>query len=332
VVSKSVLVTGGAGYVGSHACKALAAAGYLPVTFDNLERGHADAVKWGPLVVGDLRDPGAIQLALTEHRPSAVLHFAAYAYVGESVQRPADYYANNVFGTANLVIACLDLGVANLVFSSSCATYGFGSSRPMTEQTPQRPINPYGWTKLSGEHLISHVGGTQGLSFAILRYFNAAGADGEGDLAERHDPEPHLIPRIIQAASGTLPYLDVFGRDYETPDGTCIRDYVHVTDLAQGHVRALDHLLSGGQNLILNLGSGEGHSVMELIGTVEELLGRKVPLRFGPRRAGDPAAFVADPTRARQLIGFDTPHSGIREIVATAARGFGLEVDQAVTA
>jgi len=331
-MSNAVLVTGGAGYVGSHACKALARAGYLPVTFDNLERGHADAVKWGPLVVGDIRDATAIERALIEHRPSAVLHFAAYAYVGESVERPADYYANNVFGTANLVTACLAKGVSNLVFSSSCATYGLGSSAPMDEETPQRPINPYGWTKLAGEHLISHVGATQDLRFAILRYFNAAGADGDGDLAERHDPEPHLIPRIIQAACGVLPHLDIFGRDYETPDGTCIRDYVHVTDLAEGHVRALDHLLAGGANLTLNLGSGEGHSVMELVDTAEVVLGRKVPVRFGSRRPGDPASLMADPTRARQLIGFQTPHSGLREIVESAAKALNLLDDKALTA
>jgi UDP-arabinose 4-epimerase len=320
-----VLVTGGAGYIGSHACKALARAGAVPVAYDNLVIGHADAAKWGPLVVADVRDRTALQAALRAHRIDAVMHFAAFAYVGESVQHPGKYYDNNLGGMIALLDACAATGVARIVFSSSCATYGLPDSLPIREDTPQRPINPYGRTKLICEQMLQDHAAATGLHYAALRYFNAAGADPEGELGERHDPETHVIPLALLAAAGRRPALDIYGTDYDTPDGTCIRDYVHVADLARAHVLALRHLMAGGDNLALNLGSGRGHSVREIAEAIRHVTGREVPTRAMPRRAGDPPVLVADPGQAARVLGFRTETSDMHTIIRHAAPWFGLE-------
>lgn len=323
--SARVLVTGGAGYIGSHACKALARGGAVPVAYDNLVTGHADAARWGPLVVGDVRDRAALQAALRAHRIDAVMHFAAFAYVGESVQHPGKYYDNNLGGMIALLAACAATGVDKIVFSSSCATYGLPDALPIREDTPQRPINPYGRTKLICEQMLGDHATAHGLRYVALRYFNAAGADPEGELGERHDPETHLIPLAMLAAAGRRPVLDVYGTDYDTPDGTCIRDYVHVADLARAHVLALRHLLADGNNLALNLGSGRGHSVREIAAAIRQVTGREVPMRDMPRRAGDPPALIADPEAAARILGFRTETSDILQIVQHAAPWFGLE-------
>jgi len=319
---KTVLVTGGAGYIGSHCCKALAAAGSVPVTFDNLSRGHAEAVKWGPLVVGDLRDGAAVRAVLEAHRIEAVIHFAALAYVGESTVDPQLYYDNNLGGMIGLLGAMQGAGVGQIVFSSSCATYGTPAALPISESCPQAPINPYGRSKLACEWMLRDAGAAWGLRHVSLRYFNAAGADPEGEVGERHDPETHLVPLALRAASGQGGPLHVFGTDYDTPDGTCIRDYIHVSDLARAHVLALDHLARGGENTALNLGTGQGASVREVVAMVERVTGRAVPVIEEPRRAGDPAALYADTRLARAVLGFSADY-GLAQIVADAAPWFG---------
>lgn len=317
-----VMVTGGAGYIGSHACKALAKAGYQPVVIDDLSRGHADAVKWGPLVKGDLRDTDLVRSTLRRHKIEAVIHFAAYAYIGESVARPDLYYANNLGGMISLLAAMKDEGVARIVFSSSCATYGNPETLPIREDAQQNPINPYGRTKLICEWMLRDAATAHSLRFAALRYFNAAGADPEGEICERHSPETHLVPLALMAAAGQGE-LAVLGTDYPTPDGTCIRDYVHVDDLARAHVLALTHLVNGGDCVSLNLGTGRGHSVLEVINAVERVTGRAVPTLMAPRRPGDPAELTADPTQAHKVIGFQAAFTGLDRIVADAAPWFG---------
>src|SRR5215813_14835896 len=251
-----VLVTGGAGYIGSHACKALALAGHHPVAYDNLIHGHRNAVRWGPLEVGDIRDRAGLEQTLRRHRADAVMHFAGFAYVGESVSDPGKYYENNVAGTLSLLEAMRNCNVGCIIFSSSCATYGIPEHQPIHELIPQQPINPYGMSKFMVERILADYGAAYGLRFALLRYFNACGADPQGEIGENHDPETHLIPRGLMAATGAIPGLDVFGTDYPTPDGTCIRDFVHVCDLASGHVQALDYLLAGVASSPFNLGYG----------------------------------------------------------------------------
>ncbi len=263
-----VLVTGGAGYIGSHTAKALARDGFEPVVLDNLVTGHRSAVRWGPFVRGDVGDRGLVRRVIRDHRVEAVVHFAACAYVGESIQDPRKYFRNNVANTLALLDAMLDAGVDQIVFSSTCATYGVPDELPIGEDHPQRPVNPYGDSKLFVERMLGAYGVAYGLRSVALRYFNAAGADPEGELGENHDPETHLIPLVIEAALGRRPWVDVLGTDYPTPDGTAVRDFVHVTDLAEAHVRALGHLLGGGESVALNLGTGAGHSVREVIGTV----------------------------------------------------------------
>jgi UDP-glucose-4-epimerase GalE len=316
----AILVTGGAGYVGSHACKALAAAGYTPVVYDNLGRGHRELVRWGPLEVGDLADRARLDAVFARHRPEAVMHFAAFAYVGESVQDPALYYRNNVGGTLELVEAARRAGVGALVFSSTCSTYGVPERMPIDEDTPQRPINPYGATKLVIERMLADYGTAYGLRSASLRYFNAAGCDPDGETGELHDPETHIIPRVLMAATGEIGHVEVFGTDYPTPDGTCLRDYVHVADLAQGHVQALDYLKRGGTTTAVNLGTGRGFSVREVIAAAEQVTARRIPVREAPRRPGDPPVLVADPARARALLGFAPRYTELAPIVATAWR------------
>ncbi len=316
----AILVTGGAGYVGSHACKALAAAGHTPVVYDNLGRGHRGLVRWGPLEVGDLADGARLDEVFARHRPEGVMHFAAFAYVGESVEDPARYWRNNVGGTLELLEAMRRADVRTLVFSSTCSTYGVPERLPIGEDAPQRPINPYGATKLAIERMLADYDAAYGLRAASLRYFNAAGCDPDGETGEIHDPETHAIPRVLMAAAGELPHFDVYGTDYATPDGTCVRDYVHVSDLAQGHVQALDYLKRGGATTAVNLGTGRGFSVREVVAAAEQVTGRRVPVREAPRRQGDPPVLVADPARARALLGFAPRYTELEPIVATAWR------------
>lgn len=314
----TILVVGGAGYIGSHICAELDRCGFTPVTFDDLSTGHADAVQWGPLEVGDVTDPEALDRVMRTHAPLAVIHLAALAYVGESVVDPRAYYRTNVGGSLRLLDAVLDHGKIPLVFSSTCATYGEPSTMPIHEDTPQAPINPYGATKLMVERALDDYDHAYGLRSAALRYFNAAGADPDGRIGERHDPEPHLIPRVLAAAAGQLEAIDVFGDDHPTPDGTCVRDYIHVSDLADAHVRAVRWLLVGGASLRLNLGTGRGASVAEVIVAAEEVVGSSIAQRMGPRRAGDPPTLVAAAQRAEEVLGWRPTRSDIRQILADA--------------
>jgi UDP-glucose-4-epimerase GalE len=317
-MSEAVLVTGGAGYIGSHACKALAQAGYRPVVFDNLSRGHRTAVRWGPLVEGDLADRDKLAAALARDRVSVVMHFAAYAYVGESVTDPALYYANNLGGTLSLLEAMRETGVNKIVFSSTCATYGTPAEMPIRETTPQLPVNPYGETKLAIERALHWYGEAYGVRWVSLRYFNAAGADPDGEIGEWHEPETHLVPLVLQAALAERRQVDIYGTDYPTPDGTAIRDYIHVQDLAEAHLRALEHLGAGRNSVALNLGTGRGHSVREVIRAAEALSGKRVPCRDTSRRPGDPPVLVADPSLAAELIGWRARLSDLDTIVRTA--------------
>ncbi len=315
---KPVLVTGGAGYIGSHACKALAAAGFLPVSFDNLVSGHRSAVRWGPFVHGDVLDRAALDAAIKAWHPVAVMHFAAFSYVGESVTDPGKYYRNNVVGSLTLLQALMARGVDKLVFSSTCATYGVPLALPLVETHPQNPINPYGASKLMVERMLRDFDGAHGLRSISLRYFNAAGADPACETGEVHDPETHLIPLVLDAAAGMRPAITIFGDDYPTPDGTCIRDYIHVTDLAQAHVQALQALDAGAGTTAYNLGNGKGFSVREVIDVAREVTGRPVPVVMGPQRAGDPPELVGDAGRARAELGWAPQHDSLQEIVRTA--------------
>lgn len=315
---KSVLVTGGAGYIGSHACKALAQAGYLPIACDNLVYGHPWAVKWGPLEQGDIADRAWLDELIVRYRPVAVMHFAAYAYVGESVQDPGKYYRNNVAGTLTLLEALRDHQVRNCIFSSTCATFGIPAVMPIDEATPQVPINPYGASKLMIERILADFEAAHELRYLSLRYFNAAGADPDGEIGEDHDPESHLIPLAIRAAQQGSPSLSIFGTDYDTPDGTAVRDYIHVTDLAQAHALALQDLLAGGASGALNLGTGTGFSVHEVIDTVREISGAEVPIEEAARRVGDPPVLIADPALAIQRLNWRPQHSSLTQIVETA--------------
>lgn len=313
-----VLVTGGAGYIGSHACKALHQAGYVPVACDNLVYGHPWAVRWGPLERGDLADRVWLDGLFARYRPLAVMHFAAYAYVGESVSDPGKYYRNNVAGSLTLLEAARDHGLGAFIFSSTCATYGVPERMPIGEDCPQLPINPYGASKLMIERMLADFEAAHGLRHVVLRYFNAAGADPDGEIGETHEPETHLIPLAIRAALGTGPRLRIFGTDYPTADGTAVRDYIHVCDLARAHVLALERLMAGGDSVALNLGTGQGHSVREVVRAVEAASGRAVPLQEDARRAGDPPVLVADPSRAAQVLGWRAACSSLDAIVASA--------------
>jgi UDP-glucose-4-epimerase GalE len=320
---KHILVTGGAGYIGSHACKALARAGYRPVTYDNLCHGHRSAVQWGPLVEGDVGDRALLERTLRQYDIAAVMHFAAFAYVGESMHRPEIYFQNNVINSMTLLEAMRAALVSNIVFSSTCATYGTPNALPITEDTPQRPVNPYGETKLMVERALHWYGQAHGLKSVALRYFNASGADPEGEIGEDHDPETHLIPLILDAALGHRVAIDIYGTDYPTADGTAVRDYIHVQDLAEAHVGALRYLLEGGPidrgpSLALNLGTGQGYSVRQVIAAAEQVTGRRVPRREMARRSGDPAVLVADPSRAAQLLGWRAVRSDLETILGTA--------------
>jgi UDP-glucose-4-epimerase GalE len=315
-----VLVTGGAGYVGSHACKALKAAGFSPVTFDNLSRGHRELVRYGPLEVGDIRDMERLDEVFSRHKPLAVMHFAAFAYVGESVTEPGLYYDNNFVGALRLIEATLKAGVKQFIFSSTCATYGTPERQPISEDTPQAPINPYGRSKLMVEHVLRDYGTAAGLRSVALRYFNACGADPSAEIGEWHDPETHLIPSVLMAAAGEIDAVDVFGTDYPTPDGTAVRDYIHVCDLADAHVAALRYVQRGGDTTAVNLGTGRGHSVREVIEATQRATRRDFSVRYGHRRAGDPPTLVADPSRAKATLGFAAKWHDLDSIIASAWR------------
>jgi UDP-arabinose 4-epimerase len=317
-MSEAILVTGGAGYIGAHACKGLARAGYRPVVFDNLSRGHRTAVRWGPLVEGELADREGLRTAIEQYRVSAVMHFAAYAYVGESIADPALYYRNNLGGSLSLFEAMRAGGVDRIVFSSTCATYGTPASVPIKESAAQLPVNPYGETKLAIERALHWYGRAYGMRAVSLRYFNAAGADPDGEIGECHEPETHLLPLVLHAALGRRPPIEIYGTDYPTPDGTAIRDYIHVTDLVAAHVRALEHLNAGHGSTALNLGTGRGHSVREVIAAAETVAGRPIPRREVARRPGDPPALVADPARAADLLGWRAEMSDLETIIRTA--------------
>lgn len=314
---KTVLVTGGAGYVGSHSCKAFHAAGWKVVVYDNLSRGWRDAVKWGPLVEGDISDAGAMTAALETYRPDLVAHFAAYAYVGESVERPDIYYRNNSVGTLTLLDAMRAADVRNIIFSSTCASYGVPAYTPIDEKHPQAPINPYGWSKFIIERMLEDYGVAFGLNSVALRYFNAAGCDPDGEIGENHDPEPHVIPRAIIAALHQGEAFTVNGTDFDTRDGSAVRDYIHVSDLARAHVLAGEMLLRDGGTHVFNLGTGVGTTVLEIAEAVRRSCGT-IEMRKGPPRPGDPPALVAAAEKARTELGWVPEISTIDRIVETA--------------
>src|SRR5947208_85275 len=327
--SGSVLVTGGAGYIGSHAAKALHQAGYRVVAFDSLVAGHREAVRYGEIVEGDITDLAAVRGALKDHGVTAVMHFAAFLDVGESVGHPATYYRNNVVGALTVLEAMVAEKVGVFVFSSTCATYGEPIETPITETHPQRPINSYGETKLAVERALRHFERAYGMHSVVLRYFNAAGADPDGEIGEDHSPEIHLIPRAIQAAVGG-PALQIFGDDYPTPDGTCLRDYIHVADLAGAHVGALEMLLNKPRSGAYNLGTGRPHSVREVIAAVSRVTGKPVPWTLAPRRPGDPAILYAAADKAKAELQWTPRYLDLDSIVATAwqwhrarPRGYG---------
>jgi len=314
---RTVLVTGGAGYIGSHAAKALTRGGYRVVVYDNFVAGHRAAVKFGDVVEGDITDVDAVSRALREHAVSAVMHFAAFLDVGESVREPARYYRNNVGGALSVLEAMARESVSQFVFSSTCATYGEPVETPIAETHPQQPINAYGESKLAVERALPHFERAYGIHAIALRYFNAAGADPDGEIGEDHSPEIHIIPRAIEAATGGRG-LQIFGDDYPTPDGTCLRDYIHVTDLAEAHVRALETIAETGKSGAYNLGTGHPHSVKDVIGAVEKVTGRRVPWTLGPRRPGDPAVLYAAPHKAQAELHWKPRFAELDTIVGTA--------------
>ena len=316
----SILIVGGAGYIGSHTAKLIAAAGHEPLVLDNLVYGHRWAVKWGPLIEGDLADTALLERVFKTHQIEAVIHFAAFTYVGESVTNPRKYFRNNLVNALNLLDAMVDHGVRDIVFSSTCATYGEPTEVPIPETHRQDPVNPYGEAKLAVEKALKWYSGAYGLRYAALRYFNAAGASPDAEIGEDHDPETHLIPLAIAAALGRRPQLDVFGTDYPTPDGTAVRDYIHVDDLAEAHRLALTELQKGTSSLQLNLGTGHGNSVREVIAAVERATGRPVPHRQVARRAGDPPALVADARKAFATLGWKPKYADLQTIVDHAVR------------
>lgn len=319
--TETILVTGGAGYIGSHAVLALKQAGYRVVILDNLVYGHQDLVEnvlQAELVVGSTLDRGLLKDLFVQDRFAAVIHFSAYAYVGESVANPSKYYSNNVVGTLTLLDTMVEAGVKNLVFSSTCATYGVPQELPIPEDHPQQPINPYGATKLMVERILADYDRAYDLSSVCFRYFNAAGAHPEGLLGEDHNPETHLIPLILQTALGKRAAIHVYGTDYPTPDGTCIRDYIHVCDLADAHVLGLQYLLKGGQTTVFNLGNGNGFSVRQVIDAAERVTGKTIPVLEGERRAGDPPSLVGGSQRARQVLGWNPQYSSIDTILTHA--------------
>ena len=315
---QTVLVTGGAGYIGAHACKALARAGFQPVSFDNLSTGWAEAVKFGPFVQGDLMNRADLDAAFARYRPVAVMHVAALSLVGDSMTDPGRYWRVNIGSALNLIEAALDAGCLNFVFSSTCATYGDQDGVLLDEHSVQRPINAYGASKRAIEDMLNNFSASHGLNRVIFRYFNVAGADPEGDLGEQHRPETHLIPLMLDAIEGRRPALTLHGTDYPTPDGTCLRDYVHVSDLVDAHVLGLGWLLDGKGNAEFNLGSGRGFSVREVIAASTAVTNRRVPVVEGPRRAGDAAALVSGSTRAVEVLGWKPRYPDLADMIRHA--------------
>ena len=313
-----VLVTGGAGYIGSHACKLLARRGHAPVCLDNFSTGWRDAARFGPVVEADLLDPAALAEAVRTHRPDAVMHFAALSLVGESMTDPGRYWRNNVVGSLNLLAAIRDAGVGALVFSSTAATYGEPDAALIAEDAPQRPTNVYGATKLAVERMIADFGRAHGLRAAVFRYFNVAGADRDRMIGEDHRPETHLIPIVLEAAVGRRGAMTINGEDYDTPDGTCVRDYIHVEDLVEAHALGLERLLAGGEGFTANLGTGRGWSVREVIERAAAVTGLPIPHAVGPRRSGDPARLVCDGRRAFDILGWRPTRSDLDEMIADA--------------
>ena len=311
----AILVLGGAGYIGSHAARALRRSGYEVVLYDNLSTGFRGLAQGFELVEGDIADEAKLRPVLA--RVDAVMHFAAHAYVGESVENPRKYFRNNVLGALSLLNSVLDAGIRRFVFSSTCAVYGIPEQIPITEQTPREPVNPYGASKLFFENALEAYSRAYGLRSVRLRYFNAAGADESGEIGEMHDPETHLIPLALAASAENGPELQIYGSDYPTPDGTCVRDYIHVNDLADAHVRGLQYLEKGGDSPAINLGTGRGHSVLEVIQVAESAIGRPVRRKIGPRRPGDPPVLVADPAKAQSVLGW-TAKRNLADIVSSA--------------
>jgi len=317
-MKKNILVVGGAGYIGACMCKCLADNGYRPVVLDNLARGYRQAVKWGPFVEGSMSDNRLLDQLFSEHDLAAVMHFAAFAYVGESVTAPAEYYRNNVINTLHLLDAMVKHGVRRFIFSSTCSTYGEPLTIPVTETHPQNPINPYGRTKLMVEQILDDFRSAYDLNSISLRYFNAAGADPEGKIGEDHKPETHLIPLVLQTALGQREFIEIFGCDYPTPDGTCIRDYIHIADLAGAHLMALEKLLAGDPGEAYNLGNGEGYSVKEVIETARNVTGRTISTRIAGRREGDPAVLIGSSEKASRELGWQPRFTDLSTIIDTA--------------
>ena len=316
----TILVTGGAGYIGAHACKALARAGHVPVTFDNLSTGWREAVRFGPLVEGELSDRAALDRAFADHAPDAVMHFAALSLVGEAMADPGRYWRNNVVGSLTLLEAAAAAGCTRFVFSSTCATYGEHDDVVLDETTPQHPLNAYGKSKRAIEDMLTDFEAAHGMRHVIFRYFNVAGADPEAELGEAHEPETHLIPVMLEAIDGQRPALTIHGTDYDTPDGTCIRDYVHVSDLVDAHLRGLDRLLEGGESRVFNLGTGRGFSVREVLDASRRVTNAEVPHNTGPRRAGDATRLVSGSIRAAEELGWKADRSTLDTMIADAWR------------
>lgn len=313
-----ILIVGGAGYIGSHTNKALTEAGYETIVLDNLSYGHKEAVRWGTFCQCDLKDIDDLDKVFTEYDIDAVMHFSSFIEVGESVQNPEKYYTNNVVNTMNLLKVMLKHNVKKFIFSSTCATYGVPQKIPLVEDHPQNPINPYGWTKLMVERILKDYDTAYGLKSVILRYFNASGADKSGEIGEAHDPESHLIPLILDAAIGKRDNIKIFGSDYDTPDGTCIRDYIHVTDLADAHVLSLKYLEEKEESNEFNLGNGQGFSVKEVIDSVRKVTGREFEVVETERREGDPAVLIGSSKKAKELLGWNPQFVNIDDIVESA--------------
>lgn len=315
-----ILVLGGAGYIGAHVCKAIAARGDTPIVYDNFSAGHRDFVRWGPMVEGDIRDPATLDRAFARFKPDAVMHFAASIEVGIGEREPLAFWQNNVAGALTVLDRMAHHGCEIFVFSSTCAVYGQPDALPITEAENRKPGNVYGRTKLAVERALEDISRAGPLRFAALRYFNAAGASPDAEIGEKHDPETHLIPNALKAAAGLLDELHLYGDDYETPDGTCVRDFIHVDDLAAGHLAAIDRLATGADSFACNLGTGQGTSVRQVIDAVEQVTGRSIPLTIHPRRPGDAAELYSDTTRAGELLTFQPRFSDIHTIVADAWR------------
>ncbi len=316
----NILVTGGAGYIGSHCCKALYQKGFHPVTIDNLVYGHKSFVRWGEFFQGDVGNPADLKKCFSRHKIDAVMHFAAYAYVGESVQDPLKYYENNLRNTVELLHAVVENDINYFVFSSTCATYGNPEKTPIDERHPLNPINPYGRTKRMIEEILEDYGAAYGLNYTSLRYFNAAGADPDSEIGEDHNPETHLIPLVLDVAAAKRKSIKVFGTDYATPDGTCIRDYIHVTDLAEAHILALQRLMDGADSSVYNLGNGRGFSVLEVIERAREIAAREITFENTDRRPGDPPVLIASNEKAIAELGWNPVYADLNDIIGTAWR------------